>query len=417
MSKRYFPIQTDTSCRLKWSWSSIFLNSGLTKSCHRSAASTIPENFNDFHNTDIKIKHREIMLKGEWPGQGCQYCRDIETSGGVSDRQFQNQIPNVYPDELDNDATLTTVTPSIVEVFFSNTCNLSCVYCTAKFSSSIQAENKKFGGSILPNANFLYEDNQYNQLVSKFWTWMQEHGTNLQRLQILGGEPFLQKDFYKLLEFIKATPCPNLELNFVTNLSVPEKTITPIIEKLDVLKQNKLIKRVDIQTSIDCWSPAQEYIRHGINLNLFENNIVNLIEKSNFRIGLLSTITSLSIPSLVELAVKRNQWSNQQEIFWYMHLVLPNSGSVFDPVVFEYDVYRPYIDQMYNLLPNNTWDDKTTLETFDGIVSKLKNNCENNIARQKELLNYLTQNDQRRHTNWKISFPWLEQEFQKNNVV
>jgi organic radical activating enzyme len=375
--------------------------------------------FDQFHNTDVKLNHRKLMLQGEWPGpgSGCEYCRDIEEAGGNSDREFQNQVPGVYPLELDNNSDAINVSPAIVEVFFSNLCNLSCVYCNARFSSAIQAENKKFQGAILPEANFLYEDNQYNKLINKFWDWMYNNVKSLQRLQVLGGEPFLQKDTQKLISFLETLPCPELELNFVTNLAAPPKIISPIIEKLSYLKQKNFVKRVDIQVSIDGWGASQEYIRHGIDLNIFENNINNLVDADSFRIGLLSTITSLSIPLMPELAKKRIQWQKNQEIFWYMHLVLPVKDSVFDPTIFEYSLYEEYINQVYRSLPNDTWDDARTLEIFDGVVTKLKNNCKTDISRQKQLLNYLQTNDQRRNSNWKKAFPWILGEFEKNHVV
>jgi len=347
------------------------------------------------------------MLQSLWPGNGCEYCRDIEHSGGISDRMFQNQIPEVYPKELDQDNTLITVNPVVLEVFFSNTCNLSCIYCNAKVSSSIQAENKKFGGAILPELDFEYIDNTYHELVPKFWSWFETNSLSLQRLQILGGEPFLQPDVLKLIEYFEQHPHPNLEFNLVTNLILPTKVIEPILEKLRDLKQQNKLKRIDIQVSIDCWGQSQEYIRHGFSLDIFDRNMELLINTSAFRIGLLSTITSLSIPSMPELAQKYNQWCAKQKIFWYMHLVLPNNKSVFDPTMFDYSVFDSSLESVYNLLPKETWDDKTTLESFNGIVSKLKTNCKTDLSRQHGLLQYLDANDHRRKTKWKDIFSWL----------
>jgi organic radical activating enzyme len=386
-------------------------------SCHRSSSSGIPENFDDFHNTSVKVHDRSVMLQGKWPGNGCEYCRNIEDSGGVSDRQFQNLIPEVYPRELDDDRTLTSVTPAILEVFFSNTCNLACVYCSAKFSSSIQAENKKFGGSILPELNFEYSDNRSKELIPEFWKWFEKHSSSLQRLQILGGEPFLLKEVMQLIDYFDEQPHPNLEFNLVTNLSMPTSVLEPILEKLKVLKHSNKLKRIDIQVSVDCWEKPQEYIRYGFNLETFERNMLLLIEKNVFRIGLLSTFTSLSIPTLTNLAVKYNQWCKQQKIFWYMHLVLPNNKSIFDPTVFEYSYYEHHIDKMYSLLPNETWDDNELLKSFSGIVSKLKANCKYNADGQTALVKYLNENDTRRQSNWKIIFPDLNKIIEGNHVV
>jgi hypothetical protein len=98
---KYFPIKTDTSCRLKWAWSTIYLNSGKTASCHRASQSSIDaSNFENFHNTSEMLSARAEMLDGKWPTGTCEYCKSIEESGGISDRMFQNQIPetnkNIY---------------------------------------------------------------------------------------------------------------------------------------------------------------------------------------------------------------------------------------------------------------------------------------------------------------------------------
>lgn len=417
MSVRLFPIKTETSCRLKWSWSTLYLNTGITASCHRSSQSFIPDQFEDFHNTPVKIQDRSIMLQSQWPGNGCEYCRDIELAGGTSDRQFQNSIPEVYPSELDSDPTLTTISPAILEVFFSNTCNLACVYCSAKFSSTIQAENKKFGGAILPELDFEYKDNRAKELTPKFWRWFEKHSDSLQRLQILGGEPFLLKEVAQLIEYFEKYPNPKLEFNLVTNLNLPTSVLEPILEKLRLLKDNKKLKRIDIQVSVDCWGKSQEYIRYGFDLETFERNMLLLIEKNAFRIGLLSTFTSLSISTLTDLAIKYNQWCKKQKIFWYMHLVLPNNESVFDPTVIDYSYYEPYINEVYSLLPTESWDDKETLKSFSGIVAKLKENCKHNEQRQLKLVQYLDANDKRRQSSWRDIFPSLCNIIESKHVV
>lgn len=411
-NQKLFPVITSTSCRLKWAWSTLYLNQGNTTSCHRASGSDIPEKFETFHNTSIKIQDRTAMLQGHWPGNGCEYCRDIEQSGGSSDRMFQNQIPEVYPKELDSNNQLTEVTPTILEVFFSNTCNLACVYCNAKYSSSIQAENKKFAGAILPELDFKYTDNRYKELVPKFWEWFRLNSNTLQRLQILGGEPFLQKDVMQLIEYFESTPHPDLEFNLVTNLSLPTDVLEPVLVKLKNLKQKNKLKRIDIQASVDCWGISQEYIRYGFNQNTFERNMMLMIEMEVFRIGLLSTVTSLSIPSMPDLAIKYNQWCEKQKIFWYMHLVLPNDQSVFDPTIFEYSLFESHVNAVYKLLPKKTWDDKITVESFDGIFLKLKQNCNNNLNRQHKLAQYLQVNDNRRNADWKKTFPWLVKELE-----
>lgn len=416
MTFKLFPINTETSCRLKWAWSSLYLNSGKTASCHRASFSDIDStNFDNFHNTQEKIAHREVMLNGHWPGHGCEYCQNIEIAGGHSDRHFQNQIPDIYPAELDLNPNITEIDPVIVEVFFSNTCNLKCVYCKASLSSSIQQEDAQFGKSIIPIHSHEHADNRYQELVPKFWSWFEKNSHKLKRLQILGGEPFLQKDVDRIIEYFESTPHPDLEFNLISNLCIPTPLFSKKIKKLANLAQKKHLKRIDILASIDSWGPGQEYVRYGFKRELFETNLIIAQKTEAFKIGLLTTVNSLSINEMPDLCNKFLEWNSYQPLGWYMHLVLPEGTSVFNPLIFGYENFVNSLLQIERLLPTESWDNQRTLEVFKGIRDKLKQQCENNVIDQQKLFDYLDQIDHRRGLNWRDTFQWINKDLY--NVV
>ena len=125
-----FPIQTNTGCRLKWAWSTIYLSKSTTASCHRVNQDKLTvDTFENFHNLSRKLNDRKLMSEGKWPGGGCEYCKNIEDANGYSDRQahLQDQFDNLTPVELLEDPTATNITPRILEVYFNNTCNFKCV--------------------------------------------------------------------------------------------------------------------------------------------------------------------------------------------------------------------------------------------------------------------------------------------------
>ena len=349
------------------------------------------------------------MLQGDWPGDGCEYCQNIEMSGGHSDRNFQNLVPDIYPSELEKDPTRTIVQPSILEVFFSNTCNFKCVYCKGKLSSSIQQEDKKFGGSLI-HVQQPDEENHYKEYIGMFWKWFKDHSFNLNRLQVLGGEPFFSNDIDLLLDYFEQHPHPNLEFNIVTNLGVPSKLVSSFSQRLALLLRDKKLGRVDIQVSIDGWGPAQEYVRHGLDLSLFEKNLAILLQEKIFRIGLLSTVCSLTIHDMPDLANKYLDWCQQQEIFWYMHLVLPTGSSLFDPGVFSYGIFQSSLEKTLATIPDDTWDRQQTRKTLQGIMQTIGKNSSNDITKQNMLRDFLDKNDQRRNICWQQVFPWLARE-------
>lgn len=416
MQNKFFPIETEPACRLKWAWSTLYLNTGQTASCHRASVSDLTtDQFEQFHNTEEKLQDRRLMLAGKWPENGCEYCRNIEAAGGVSDRQFQNQVPEVYPRNLDSDPTAISVDPAILEVFFSNTCNFKCVYCEGSISSAIQAEDSKYGGPAIPIKFSDGGPNRYNDLAPKFWNWFDQHSHSLMRLQVLGGEPFLQRDLFKLLDFFNKQPHPTLEFNVVTNLGVPHDIIFNTAEIMAKLINQKKVKRIDIQVSIDGWGHGQEYVRYGLDLKTFENNILMLLKHRVFRVGLLSTVTSLSIKEMPSLAEKFLEWKKTHDLFWYIANVLPVDSSPFDPKIFRYEIFENDLKKTLDLIPDVTWDDLRTRELLQGILVSIRHSSATDPHRGKELIKYLDEIDRRRNLDWKQTFPWLHREI--DNVV
>ena len=136
LKNRRFPIVTETACQLKWTWSTIFLTTETTGSCHRTDHHRFDTDLFDFHNTPRKLNDRQRMLQGQWPERGCDYCRNIEAAGGASDRITNLDFPGIHaPPELDTDPHSVTVTPRMLEVYFDNVCNLKCLYCGPYFST------------------------------------------------------------------------------------------------------------------------------------------------------------------------------------------------------------------------------------------------------------------------------------------
>lgn len=408
MSK-YFPIQTATACRLKWAWSTLYLTEGVTGSCHRAShADLTKDNFNQFHNLTPKLRDRAIMLEGQWPGAGCEYCRDIELAGGHSDRQFQLQVPDVYPPELDLDPQSTVVDPVILEVFFDKTCNLGCLYCTERLSSTIARENQKFGHIAILGDRGIHKQSHYDELSPLFWDWLEENSSTLMRLHVLGGEPLIQPDFLKITDFFERRPNPRLELNFVTNLMVKPTHLNHCVDRLQTLLSKGSIGRVEILASVDSWGPAQEYVRWGFERDTFESNLQKLIQQETIRLGLLSTVNALSIHELPDLAYKWREWNTTRELFWYLHLVLPIDQHVLSPGMFDYATWQPYMEHTLGLIDDDTFDRRHTKHLLQGIMAKLKQS-QYNAAAKANLVAFLSEMDRRRQLDWQKTFPWLQQ--------
>lgn len=407
MSLKIFPIQTATSCQLKWNWSTIFLNSGITSSCHRTAFSEITaENFNEFHNTPIKLADRTSMLDGNWPESSCRYCKDIEDAGGVSDRIRQLGKPIEIAPELNENHQAIHVTPVTVEVFFSNSCNLSCLYCGPQASSSIEGENNKFG-DFKQNGVILINDieKQYKDLLPSFWKWFPVGFPKIKRFHFLGGEPFYQKELDKLLEMIEKYPNPHCELNLVTNLMVPKEKLENFLIKTKKLIIGKKLKRLDLTCSIDCWGPEQEYVRWGINLKHWEENFNLLLEHKWVYLNINQTVSVLTIKTMPELLLKLIEWRKHRHVGHWFSGITPNP-SYLKVKIFDTGEFKEDTDKILSLMPIDTEENKSAYEYMKGILNQNKNQS-SDLDEIKNLIIFLDEKDRRRNTNWRDVFPWL----------
>ncbi len=408
MSVKYkvFPIQTETACQLKWNWSTLYLNTGITMSCHRTGASELtPVNFYNFHNTEVKLQDRRAMLLGQWPESNCGYCKAIEESGGTSDRMRHLSIPNLVPAELDHDPKAINVSPTILEVYFSNACGLGCLYCNPSLSSTIDSENKKFGDFVVNGIELRPYSGQYKDLVPYFWEWFPGGFQSLKRFHVLGGEPLQQKEFDKLLLMIRQYPNPQCELNIITNLTLPKEKLQRYLDEFKKLIIDGCISRVELTCSIDCWGPEQEYVRYGLNLVEWLENFELLLQHKWLIININQTVSVLTIKTMPQLLERLAQWRTQHKIgHWF-------SGVTPDPSYLKAEILGPEFAEdskiILSKMPQVDNNDKEAYNYMQGLLNYITDAEVNNNEVQK-LIIYLTEKDRRRGTNWQETFPWLK---------
>lgn len=433
MTKRVFPIQTESACLLKWAWSTVYFNSGTSASCHRTQKYAIdPNHFDQFHNLPDKLAARELMLQGHWPDAGCEYCKKVEDSGGISDRLFnleQVQQNNgwILPPELEETPTATSVTPTILEVYFNNTCNMKCIYCGPHFSSLWEEENRKFGHSFESATNTYdikkaqHNDN-YDRMVADLWRYLADHDRYkiIRRYHILGGEPFLMRELDASIDFWRQHPNPDLIFSVITNLNIPTQRFAQYIKQFERLVLGNKIWKLQLTASLDCWGPEQEYVRYGLDLEQWERNFNLLINKPWISLSINSAISSLTIKSLPRLLEKINQWNQQQTATanwhqreWAAEPIIHsfNTSTESDnPYMFGAGVFDNDFEQILSLMPKDNNVQRGQHELMKGIATRMSASTRN-VVKINKFKNYLDILDRRRNTDWRSHFAWLDQDF------
>jgi len=290
-------------CPAKWEELYLYLNHGLSNSCHHPiphqiSLDEVKQNPAALHNTSHKLAVQKQMLNGEIPSE-CHMCSHLEKENIVSDRfhksiEWESSIETLQVDE--------NHIPKLIEIVFDNLCNLSCSYCDSGQSSSWANILSKTGPWDIQTDN----RNLYNKIHIKpgstkpefqeAWnTWWNQIKYNVKHLKISGGEPLMSPNFWQTLENVTNDKL-DLDILLNSNMSVDSK----FIKKL--LTYHDKVNRIVISASIDGVGPMAEFTRNGLDYDLFMRNIDYWCENSpeNCGLHLQSTVNVFSIWSLTD---------------------------------------------------------------------------------------------------------------------
>ena len=304
-------------CAAKWYNVSLHLGHGFTNSCHLPLPhpidlEKIKTNPSALHNTDFKKEIRKMMLEGTKPAE-CSYCWKIEDIGrnNISDRVYKSQIYTEEEiEELKHLPWDADIAPKTIEVSFDRTCNFACSYCNSGYSTTWGKDIKKNGAYQkfkTTSAGAYYADgswseiygkhNENNPYVTAFLEWWPDITKTLQEIRVTGGEPMLSHNFWQFMGEVKKYPSPNLRVAVNSNLGVNQE----LIDKLINVTQEIDVKEFDIYTSCEAYGEQAEYIRDGLNYEVWRKNLVHVIENANIRqVVIMMTINSLCLFSITE---------------------------------------------------------------------------------------------------------------------
>jgi organic radical activating enzyme len=439
-------------CLAKWQQVSLHLPTGLNNSCyhpplHPVDATALRDNPSALHNTEHKKQQRVIMLKNEQPAE-CSYCWNIEQHDQLSDRHYRSGEPWAaeYYEAIKNSQGDEDVVPSYMEVNFNHACNLACSYCSPQFSSTWQAEVDRWGGfptSTTHNdpGHFVGRNrpipaSQDNPYVDAFWRWWPELYPKLRHFRMTGGEPLMDRNTYRVFDYVLAFPNPELHLNVTSNFSVE----SALFEKyLGYVKNlcNTQIEHFMQYVSLDSGNVKHaEYIRHGLNTNRLHEYVNRYLTEVPHRNSLtfIITMNNLSVLGL------------QRQLQWILDLRKRHS-TTYQRVWFDTPLLRTPTWQSLQILPPvyasvlervADWMElrlETEQDPFHGFKDYEVQRLRRDIAWMQEgckldpdyvkmqradFYRFFNEHDKRRNTNFLTTFPemrefWKECEYHAKN--
>ena len=426
-----------TFCLAKWHHTTLYLQTGETHSCYHPPTHPIDlkelkNNPSALHNTRIKKQERKEMLAGVQT-EGCKYCWNIENMGDdyISDRHIKTS--SIYTEARFKQASRgpwdQNINPEYVEVNFGNECNFKCGYCHPKYSSRFYNEIKQHGPvDTVKNHRCdvdwlkIYEREEENPYVDAFFKWWPELSKTLSILRVTGGEPLMHVSTWKLLNTIKETPMPDLELNINSNMGIKTALVDKMVEHVNHLTENKKIKIFKLFTSVDTWGPRAEYIRTGLDLELWERNLDTYLKSTGQPISFMITFNILAVPTFKSLLVKILEWRreyNQYNKTDQPQMVRFDTPYLKEPLQYDMNIlpkeeFMPYMYDHLKFIEDNMDDTDPTkfssveYEKFRRVVDYMASTTyseEKILEGKKDFYNWFNALDQRRGTNLIETFP------------
>ena len=401
-------------CILKWHYLELSLAEGLKHSCYHCPQHKIPLK-SDLHNTPTTKEVRKQMLDGLKPAED-NYCYDIEKTGNYSDRQylavqFIKEDPNIIaktaayePDE--------EVYPKYLTVSFTNRCQMSCIYCGAGKSSTWKKEIDEYGpypllvkenkDKYMPRDDIMRpEDNPY---VDKFWKWLPDAYPHLQTIRLTGGEPLLDENTFKLLQYVKDNP-KELSFEISTNLMVTDRRVSNYINLVKGLPGQKCY------VSVDTWGEQAEWIRTGLKIEQFEHNLHRVLG-NGIKVGIMCTFNLLSIPNFEEWVFKMAELKQQ-----YPGLLTVDVPQMVEPLHLTTRIADKklinMLDKAYkSMLTYSHLFEDYEISKFKRTIAWTKANLmkgEELERNRKDFVKFANEKDRRRGTNFLETFPELKE--------
>lgn len=189
---------------------------------------------------------RSVLRQGQ-KHPYCGNCIGRERKGGSSEREWHNKINEGFDT---TQASLEYEYPTLLDIRWNSTCNLSCNYCNPSDSSKWAVLKK-----IPVNNN----TRKYYQDVCEF---IEQHNQHIQEVALVGGEPLLLPENEQLLDVIPA----DAVVTVITNLNNP-------LENNRIFQKLAQRRRVGWSMSFDNIGNRFEYVRYGASWDLQLHNL------------------------------------------------------------------------------------------------------------------------------------------------
>ena len=269
------------------------------------------------------------------------------------------------------------------------------------------------------NSSQLYKFGEINPYVDAFFAWWESdlHHT-LQELRITGGEPTMSGELWRLIDWFKDN-----QGRSQTRLAINSNLGMDRLRLLEFANKTADIPHLEIYTSNEAYGTQAEYIRDGLDYDLWMHNVQELLERDHVRaVHFMSTINALCLDSLdtfLDQLMQLKQVYGRERVNFTLNILrFPSFQSALVLPEHLKQYYRNRLVQWMDKHKNNSYLHEHEINHVNRLIDYLdqvKTPHSESFDMTKlhnDFRQFYVQYDQRRKKNFVDTFPTLAEWYQ-----
>lgn len=362
---------------------------------------TAKEKIDDYFNSDYLNDLKQSFVSGKIPDK-CKSCFvDNDNDGilypvarGIEYRALVDKF------KISSSIDVNKQNVQILNVYPNNNCNLNCRMCSPQFSSTVHKnwDTKLIQITGVPKSSADKSSPLFDNLINEIQT--DDRFSELNTLIIGGGEPMMNQNLIEIFNRLDTKPIK--QISVISNLTTDKFNFIDFYEK-----HPSPIKTLVI--SLDGDEAMHQYVRNGLNIENFKQNISKLKGLETVNVRFIFTPSAINFHHAVKML--EFAYKLMGDKFMVNISIVKNDFTRFNvlPKFLRYKIYNQILSDLETL-------DKTKFKNSDNIdaflstvLSELKSTLKDPYSevRFKKFLDYIDHLDAKNQTNIHDVFPDL----------
>jgi hypothetical protein len=244
-----------------------------------------------------------------------------------------------------------------------------------------------------------------------------------------GGEPLLDRNTYRVFDYVLDHPRPDLHLCVTSNFSVDERNWQRYKEQVTQLCEPGRLEHFMQFVSVDAWGKSAEYIRHGLDFDLLWDRVNQFLTEIPERnsITFIVTMNNLSVTTLDKLFAGilglRKTYSKTYQRIWFDTPVLRQPA--WQSLQILPESYADRLEHLWAWMLRQIETPETRFQGFkDYEIARLDRDiawmragrnmtAEQRHRHQADFYRFFAEHDRRRGTDFLATFPEMREWWQE----